>query len=254
MEADAFLAELYRRMSLRQGSDDQAVAWEDVRQQSMVQRARTKYRDLLPTDREARILDIGFGNGWFLAACLELGYQNVSGAEFGGRKAWIESWSPAIRTIYSIDTSITDFLAEHQETFDFIHLSHVIEHIPRYNLLETGDALYQALRPGGTLFVRTPNMEGPCANSAYFVTLGHEQGFSGSNLMQWFEVCRFDAVEFVDFPHVGGFRQRVGRWVRQPLLAWQAFKHRWFGANRGGRFGTELVIRGQRSASPPFEL
>jgi hypothetical protein len=36
-----------------------------------------------PLIKDAAIVGIGFGGGWFIAACLKLGYTNISGAEFG---------------------------------------------------------------------------------------------------------------------------------------------------------------------------
>ena len=180
MEPDAFIAEIYRRMNQRHyGGAVREVPWQEARRHPMVRSTMRRYRSHLPADREAPILDIGFGSGWFIAACIELGYQNIFGAEFGGRKQYLRQWSPAVQEIIKIESSIGDMLKGKAESFEFIHLSHVIEHIPKYSLLYLCDALYLALRKGGTLLVRTPNMEGPCPTSSLFVTLSHEYGFGG---------------------------------------------------------------------------
>jgi predicted RNA methylase len=42
-----------------------------------------QYAPYLPKDRSAPILDLGFGGGWFVAACLKLGYEKIYGADFG---------------------------------------------------------------------------------------------------------------------------------------------------------------------------
>jgi len=44
--------------------------------------------------------------------------------------------------------------------------------VPKYSLLWVVDALYRALKRGGVLLLRTPNMEGPCATSSLYVTPG----------------------------------------------------------------------------------
>jgi 2-polyprenyl-3-methyl-5-hydroxy-6-metoxy-1,4-benzoquinol methylase len=81
-------------------------------------------------------LDIGFGGGWFLGACLILGYTNLSGADFGiENKRHVADWKKGTVTLHEIQTDIGTFLSHHPGQFDFIHMSHVIEHIPKYSLL-----------------------------------------------------------------------------------------------------------------------
>jgi hypothetical protein len=83
-------------------------------------------------------------------------------------------------------------------------MSHVIEHVPKY----------WALRRGGSVLLRTPNMEGPCANSSMYVTLSHEYGFAGSNLISLLDICGFDDVRLLKFPqHAPSLKQRVVRIV-----------------------------------------
>jgi 2-polyprenyl-3-methyl-5-hydroxy-6-metoxy-1,4-benzoquinol methylase len=103
--------------------------------------------------------------------------------------------------LHKITTNIGDFLADQAEQYAFIHMSHVIEHISKYSLLWVVDGLFFALQHNGTLFLRTPNMEGPAANSAYYVTLAHEYGFAGSNLESLLAICGFDDVVFHLRPH-----------------------------------------------------
>jgi 2-polyprenyl-3-methyl-5-hydroxy-6-metoxy-1,4-benzoquinol methylase len=173
------------------------ISWGEMENQSQVLQAVHELQDLLPQNKDAAILDIGFGSGWFLAACLKLGYRELSGAEFGiVHKDYIRTWSERPIQLYEIEDNIGNFLADRAEQYEFIHLSHVIEHIPKYSLLWVVDALYRALKPGGVLMLRTPNMEGPCANSSLYVTLAHEYGFCGSNLESLLDICGFGDVRF----------------------------------------------------------
>lgn len=209
-----------------------------------------EYVDHLPKNKNADILDIGYGDGWFMAACLKLGYGNVSGAEFNpDAKAYLRDWKVKL---HRIEKEIGEFLQSRRESYDFIHLSHVIEHIPKYSLLWVVDALYYALRPGGMVFLRTPNMEGPTPTSSLFVTLGHEYGFAGSNLESLLHICGFDDIKFVPGPRPATTRQRIGTLARWPYLASSRAKHRFFGVNHGGQFGTELVVKAKRGDFPPL--
>jgi hypothetical protein len=97
-------------------------------------------------------------------------------------------------------------------------MSHVIEHIPKYSLLWVVDTLYRAPKADGTLMLRTPNMESPCANSSLYVTLAHEYGNA----------------------------------LRRIFLKENEIKHRLFGVNRHGIFGSELVVTAKRGAMPPL--
>jgi 2-polyprenyl-3-methyl-5-hydroxy-6-metoxy-1,4-benzoquinol methylase len=253
MESNAFVAEVYRRMSLRQAQSLPRETWEDMQRDTTVMQAQYEYASMLPGDKKAPILDIGFGRGWFLAACLNLGYTNLAGADFGiAHKSNVASWSPCI-TLHEIKTSIADFLGERAEAYAFIHLSHVIEHIPKHCLLHAVDALYWSLQRGGRLVVRTPNMEGPCANSSLYVTLAHEYGFSGSNLKSLLHICGFDDIHFHRFrTHDPTMKQRIGELARRPVLGCNRVLHRLFGVNQGGQFGPELVVSGRRGSSEPL--
>jgi 2-polyprenyl-3-methyl-5-hydroxy-6-metoxy-1,4-benzoquinol methylase len=245
MDPHEFIAEVYRRMALRLGDAKRFPPTEE-----RVAEVTREYRAFLPANKDAAILDIGFGDGWFMAACLQLGYTNISGADFAPEnKPYLREWNV---TLHKIESDIGSFLAGHPAEFDFIHMSHVIEHIPKHSLLWIGDALYRALIKGGTLFVRTPNMEGPCANSSLYVTLAHEYAFSGSNLRSLLSICGFDDIVLHSPPAQKGFRRSLGSLLRWPYLLESRLRHRFFGVNYGSQFGSELIITGRRGDFPPL--
>jgi len=245
------VAEVYRRMAQRRPPSARVRPWAEMAEDPMVLQSAFEMAPLLPANRDAALLDVGFGRGWFMAACVKLGYQNIAGAEFGvDAQSAMREWSPAI-SLFDVAPSVADFLVRHPAEFDFIHLSHVIEHIPKYSLLYHVDAMFAALKPGGTLFLRTPNMEGPCATSSYFVTLGHEYGFAGSNLVSLLDMCNFDDIRFHQFrPRRQSLKQRLGDAARAPVLRWNAWKHRLFGVNEGAQWGTELIVSARRGNLP----
>ena len=245
MDPHMFIAEVYRRMSLRAADTKHPPP---TRQR--IDQVAEEYRHFLPGNKDAAVLDIGFGDGWFMAACLQLGYTNISGADFAPEnKPYLREWSV---TLHKIESEIGEFLANHPSEYDFIHMSHVIEHIPKYSLLWIVDALYQALKKDGILFLRTPNMEGPCANSSYYVTLAHEYGFAGSNLTSLLSNCGFDDIRLQAPVSPKRLRQHLGVLLRWPFIQQSRIRHRLFGANVGGNFGPELVVTGRRGNFPPL--
>jgi 2-polyprenyl-3-methyl-5-hydroxy-6-metoxy-1,4-benzoquinol methylase len=255
MEANDFIAEIYRRMGERNETKPESN-WEidKLKDNYAVQQATYQYRPILPTNKDAAILDIGIGNGWFIKACINLGYNNVHGADyFAEKKQYIKYWSPKTINIFNIDKNIGDLLVTLPIKFDFIHLSHVIEHIPKYSLLYIVDSIYLALNINGTVFIRTPNMEGPCPQSSLFVTMGHEYGFTGSNLKSLLNICNFDDIQFHQFDiYHPTIKQRLGIIIRNLIIKLNRFKHRLFGVNYGGQFGQELIISGKRRNNPPL--
>jgi 2-polyprenyl-3-methyl-5-hydroxy-6-metoxy-1,4-benzoquinol methylase len=252
MEPNAFVAEVYRRMSLRHHAERPKPSFAEIQNDSRVLLAISEYAPLLPSNKKSAILDIGFGGGWFLAACVKLGYTNLSGADFGiENKAHVADWKKGSITLHEIESDIGTLLSHHHGQYDFIHMSHVIEHIPKYSLLWIVDSLYQALTPRGVLLLRTPNMEGPTPNSSLYVTLAHEYGFCGSNLKSLLDICCFEEIQFhnLGVPHPT-VRQRVGALLRWPFLQESRLRHRLFGVNVGGQFGTELVVTARRGDLP----
>jgi 2-polyprenyl-3-methyl-5-hydroxy-6-metoxy-1,4-benzoquinol methylase len=251
MEPNAFVSEVYRRMAVRAAMrrtvDESPIAPTRER----IQQVAKEYRALLPENKDSPILDIGYGDGWFMAACRQLGYRNVCGADFGvDEKKYIKEWGVKIYGIPNQD--IGELLRGHREEFDFIHMSHVVEHISKYSLLWVVDALYQSLKRGGTLYLRTPNMEGPTPNSSYYVTLAHEYGFCGSNLKSLLDICGFDDVRLLRPCRQSGIRQKLGALARWPFLLSSAARHRLFGVNYGRRFESELIVTARRRDCPPF--
>ena len=245
MDPHQFVAEVYRRMALRM---DATTRMPPAPQR--IAEVAAEYRRFLPENKDAPILDIGFGDGWLMAACLHLGYTNISGAEFAPEnKPYLKEWPVRLHKIHS---DIGEFLAQHPAEYSFIHLSHVIEHIPKYSLLWIVNALYQALQKNGTLCLRTPNMEGPCANSTYYVTLSHEYGFTGANLRSLLSVGGFDDIRFHAPPAPRGLRQQFGSLLRWPYLQQSRIRHRLFGVNDGQQFGAELIATARRGDFPPL--
>jgi SAM-dependent methyltransferase len=241
-------------MSLRHRVDRRAPSWAETTDDPKVLQCAFELREFLPGEKNAAILDIGFGTGWFLAACLSLGYGNLFGADFEvASKAYVKDWSPEAITLTDIPTDIGSFLAGQEATFDFIHMSHVIEHVPKYSLLWAVDALYRALKPGGVLMLRTPNMEGPCASSSLYVVLAHEYGFSSGNLESLLDICGVDEIRFHTLPiHNASVKQKLGSLARWPFLKQSQIRHRLFGVNEHGHLDSELIATARRGAFPPF--
>lgn len=97
-----------------------------------------------------RLLDIGCGNGGFLALAKQAGWE-VEGIDFDPVAAETARGR-------GLDVRCGDYelLDEKLERYDVITLCHVIEHVqdPRHLL----QRIYASLKPGGLLWLDTPNL------------------------------------------------------------------------------------------------
>ncbi len=97
-----------------------------------------------------RILDVGFGNGSFLERVNSIGWKTI-GVDFDK-----EVVASAKKRGLDVHLGGIDVLKEKESYFDVITLSHVIEHL--YDPIETLKACYKLLKPGGMIWLETPNI------------------------------------------------------------------------------------------------
>lgn len=102
-----------------------------------------------PADKQ-HVLDIGCGNGGWLNLIRETGWQ-ISGVEPDPVAA-----AQARESGFEVRTSVEEWLDTHQ-SFDFVTMSHVIEHV--HDPISLLGAAYNLLRPGGGICVVTPNID-----------------------------------------------------------------------------------------------
>jgi 2-polyprenyl-3-methyl-5-hydroxy-6-metoxy-1,4-benzoquinol methylase len=118
---------------------------------SLQAKANTQCRHLLrPPVDGGRLLDIGFGNGGFLKIAGEMGW-NAEGIDFDPKAVEVAR----ARGLNVRCASAAD-LSEHAGQYDVITISHVIEHV--YDPPGLLEDLYRLLKPGGSLWLDTPNL------------------------------------------------------------------------------------------------
>jgi len=107
-------------------------------------------RHLPKGNANKRLLDLGCGNGAFLLRARSAGWV-VVGVDFDSKAveaARSQGLDVRLGGVESLDPSV--------EQFDVITLAHVIEHV--YHPVEVLQACYDLLKPGGFLWIETPNI------------------------------------------------------------------------------------------------
>lgn len=105
----------------------------------------------LPKPRPGqRLLDIGCGNGDFLAVARDAGWVAV------GLEPDAQAAATARQRGFDVQVGSLAELADAPASFDAITLNHVIEHV--HQPAETLGAVFKLLRAGGSVHLETPNI------------------------------------------------------------------------------------------------
>jgi 2-polyprenyl-3-methyl-5-hydroxy-6-metoxy-1,4-benzoquinol methylase len=139
--SDADLGEAY-------GSLDWDDYYRDIfgENQRKIDRSVVDLQQLIADD--ARIIDVGAGNGQFMATMLSQGFTNVSGHEIpGATLAAVEGQE--CRTYFDFD-----YRSIPSNTFDAATLLDVAEHVPDPRHLF--ESCHRVLRNGGAVYFHTP--------------------------------------------------------------------------------------------------
>jgi 2-polyprenyl-3-methyl-5-hydroxy-6-metoxy-1,4-benzoquinol methylase len=178
----------------------------------MAQCYRDWYGPYLPKNRDARILDFGCGMGHFLYFLKKMGYSNFIGIDISSQQ--VDFVKKYITSNVILADGI-DFLKESlrkRDWFDVIILNDVIEHIPKVKTLELLKLIFNALKPGGKVFIKTENMGNPFNLNTRYKDFTHETGFTEHSLYQVLYVAGFRKII------VFGAREPCGRGVKARIV------------------------------------
>lgn len=108
-------------------------------------------RALKPNPAKGSVLEVGGGNGFYLEAAKELGFERVAGVEPSVEAV-------AVARVDIKPFMIVDMLRENivtKNSFDLVTMFHVMDHLP--DPLETISICLETLKPGGTFLVAVHN-------------------------------------------------------------------------------------------------
>lgn len=154
---------------------------------------RKYYGRFLPLDKNARILDIGCGNGGFIHFLQSLGYKNAMGIDIS--KEQVESAKKlGIQNVMHAD--LTEYLSRKPCYYSAIFARDVIEHFVKDEILEILSLIYSSLENKGTVVVQTPNAEGPFGGRYRYWDFTHEIAFTRTSLNQILGITGFQEITF----------------------------------------------------------
>ncbi len=152
------------------------------------------YSDYLPKDKNAKILDIGCGNGIFLYYLKNYGYTNFDGIDVDQSSVDIVKRHVTDRVI---KTNASNFLEGKKEYFDVIVMNEVMEHIEKNEIIPLINQIYNALAHGGIFICYVPNMENPFTTYTRYHDFTHTIGFTQNSLRMVMKLGGFKNIEVI---------------------------------------------------------
>jgi SAM-dependent methyltransferase len=166
----------------------------------------------IPRDREARIIDLGCGDGIFLHFLQRAGYTHATGCDVSPEQV---ARAQQLGLTGVRQSTIDAFLASTgDESADVVLLMDVLEHLTRDELFHTLDGVFRVLRPGGLCLVHLPNAEGIFGMRIRYGDFTHEQAFTAKSARQVLRTIGFKDVRcHEDRPVVHGVTSLIRRVV-----------------------------------------
>jgi 2-polyprenyl-3-methyl-5-hydroxy-6-metoxy-1,4-benzoquinol methylase len=154
---------------------------------------------LLPPRLDARILDVGCGQGDLVAMLSRLGYKGAGGIDVSPEQVRL-AHEAGVQNIQQGD--LLPFLERSVNAFDAIVATDVLEHFAPPDALALFDLIANSLRPGGRLIARVPNGASPFAGRYRYGDLTHGLSYTSRSVHQAAAMAGFVTVEVRACPPV----------------------------------------------------
>jgi 2-polyprenyl-3-methyl-5-hydroxy-6-metoxy-1,4-benzoquinol methylase len=145
----------------------------------------------LPSDRDILVADVGCGQGAWLAWAASQGYKNLIGIDSSRSELDLAQRVPDIELIHGDAIAV---LGKHVGQFGLIHAKDLFEHFTKNEAVEFLSVCYQALKPGGELWIYTFNAQGWFAGATHHGDFTHELAVTPASLAQVLRATDFTVI------------------------------------------------------------
>ena len=181
------------------------VSLEDIKKQFPVW--RKLFGRFLPKDKNAKIIDLGCGNGSFVYWLQQNGYLNAEGVDVSPEQIKAAQ-DLGIKNIYQDDCK--NYLTGKKEIYDCIFMLHVLEHFNKEEVLDILEIIHQSLKINGILVITTPNAESFFAGQFRYGDFTHDTIFAKNSIRQVLLVSNFKNIKVYSTPPVvHGFKSLI---------------------------------------------
>ncbi len=170
-------------------------------------------KHVLPEDKGKLIFDFGCGFGQVLRALVDDGYSNVVGYDIEPN---------AIAYCQSNGLTMLDGTQSALETlsakYDFIIISHVLEHLPKPEIIPLLIKIRGLLAPGGEVYIAVPNAQSNTGAYWAYEDFTHHTLFTAGSLFFVLRQAGFYNIEFIDPDCLEQSTSSIKRLIRSLLL------------------------------------
>ena len=170
--------------------------------------------EVLP-DSDAHILDFGCGLGQMICALKKNGFSRIEGADINS--AAIKHLREFQITVHDLTAEI-DFYDRYAGSYDFVIMSHVLEHFPKHEVINQLKMVRKVIKAGGALIVMVPNAQSNTGCYWAYEDFTHHLLFTSGSLYYVLKASGFSSVEFIDIDCTAGSASSLRRAARRFLL------------------------------------
>jgi SAM-dependent methyltransferase len=164
----------------------------------------------------ARVLDVGCGEGVFLALLKDAGRVGI-----GVDRSPADIARARARGLEVVEQDALAFIAEHRESFDGVFCAHLIEHLTPSDAVELIEGFRAALKPGGRLVLITPEVRDlEVLTERFWLDLTHVRPYPQALLNALLPALGFDVIESGNDPASARGRS----WRSLPKRLWRALR------------------------------
>lgn len=152
-----------------------------------------RYKDMLPADKGARLLDIACGAGHFLYFLQKkAGFKNSEGIDISPEQIRLAKEAGLLNLF--LGDSI-EHLRNNPNGYDLITAHHFIEHLTKDEVLDFLEAVMGALKNGGRIIITTGNVASLFGASHICADFTHEGGFTPRSFKQLLKTIGFKEID-----------------------------------------------------------
>ena len=181
------------------------------------------FRDWLPTDKTATVLDVGCGGGQLLQVMRRLGYANCEGVDISEQQVQ-KAQAAGLKVSQG---NVLEFLRQGADHWDLILAIDILEHLGKNEAVEFLTLARSALKPGGRLIVQMPNPNGLAGMRVRYGDFTHEISMSPDCAARLLNLFGYTGIKCRETGAVPGWPSLVSsvRWVLWQFcrLAFMAF-------------------------------
>jgi 2-polyprenyl-3-methyl-5-hydroxy-6-metoxy-1,4-benzoquinol methylase len=173
-------------------------------------------KNALPTAKDCRILDIGCGFGQMLMGLRDLGYSDLNGIDVSAEA--VKFCKENNLNVFFVG-DISDHKVSEDKKYDVIMMSHVLEHIPKDQIIPTVKYIKSSLlKEGGSFFLMVPNAQSNTGAYWMYEDFTHHTLFTAGSAIYVLRSGGFTDITFLDKDGVESAGTFYGKIIRTVFL------------------------------------